>query len=167
MKKLLPILLALMGVGAGVGAGIVMKPGEEHATLADCGPLTSENTHNLAAAALLEEVDLLAQREYVKMSNQFVVPIVGEDRISSLVVVSLSVEVKPGATEAVYSREPRLRDGFLQVLFDHANLGGFKGSFTQSDKLDTLRRALMQVAKDHIGPSVTDVLITEIARQDA
>lgn len=168
MKKLLPVLLAIMGIGAGVGVGIVLKPTEEqHADMPDCIPTPGADGHEMAKAPEMEETDMLAVREYVKMSNQFVVPIVGPDRIASLVVVSLSLEVTPGQTASVYSREPRLRDGFLQVLFDHANVGGFAGSFTEADKLDGLRRTLLQTARDHVGPAVTDILITEIARQDA
>ena len=71
-----------------------------------------------------------ARPEYVKLNNQFVVPVVEDGRVAAMVVLSLSLEVEAGNTEAVYQREPKLRDAFLQVLFDHANVGGFCGSFT-------------------------------------
>ena len=63
--------------------------------------------------------------EYVKLSNQFVVPVVKGKTVVSLVVLSLSLEVPEGQKDAVFRREPKLRDSFLQVLFDHANIGGF------------------------------------------
>jgi flagellar FliL protein len=84
-----------------------------------------------------------------------------------MVVLSLSLEVAPGHTEDVYSREPKIRDAFLQVLFDHANSGGFRGSFTDGSNLVVLRRALQEKAVAVLGDIVTDVLITEIARQDS
>jgi hypothetical protein len=105
--------------------------------------------------------------EYVKLSNQFVVPIMGSQRVEALVVASLSVEVVSGTTQTVYLREPKLRDVFLQVLFDHANIGGFEGPFTAGDRMDILRSALLDAARSVLGPDVKDVLITEIARQDA
>jgi hypothetical protein len=88
------------------------------------------------------------------------------DRVQSLVVASLSVEISTGSTEVVYQREPKLRDAFLQVLFDHANIGGFSGTFTTGDRMRVLRGALMDAARSVLGPEVSDVLITEIARQD-
>ena len=81
-------------------------------------------------------------------------------------VLSLSLETVPGLTETVFAHEPKLRDLFLQVMFDHANMGGFQGAFTQSSNLETLRRALREVAQAQLGPDVTNVLIVDIVRQD-
>ena len=100
------------------------------------------------------------------MSNQFVVPVVGPDRVQALVVASLSIELASCAPEDVFQREPKLRDVFLQVLLDHANVGGFTGNFTASDRMENLRGALLEAARGVLGPRVRDVLITEIARQD-
>ena len=55
---------------------------------------------------------------------------------------------------------------FLQVLFDHANTGGFRGSFTDTRNLVQIRRALLEVAQKTMPNVITDVLIAEIARQD-
>ncbi len=60
-----------------------------------------------------------------------------------------------------------MRDSFLQVLFDHANAGGFDGAFTEAGAMDQLRGALREVAQRDLGEElVKDVLILEIARQD-
>lgn len=106
------------------------------------------------------------EAEYVKLNNQFVVPVVASDRIEALVVVSLSLETDAGLREAVYAQEPKLRDAFLRVLFDHANMGGFHGAFTRSDRLGPLRTALREVARGQLGAAVREVLIVDIARQD-
>ena len=78
----------------------------------------------------------------------------------SMVVLSLSLEVATGKSEDIYSREPKLRDAFLQVLFDHANTGGFSGSFTDGSNLIVLRTSLKEAAALVLGSSVNDVLIT-------
>ena len=91
---------------------------------------------------------------------------VREDRVRSLVVLSITLEVAAGTTAATYEREPRLRDEFLRVMFDHANMGGFDGAFTQADNLDLLRNALRQAADGALPHGTRDVLITDIARQD-
>ncbi|MCT4555150.1 MAG: flagellar basal body-associated FliL family protein [Pelagimonas sp.] len=165
MGKILPLILALLGTGIGVGAGLFLMPAEAPEQVADhpveCAP--SDAAHIETAAPKVEDP---ADVEYVKLNNQFVIPVVGTEKVESLVVASLSVEVVNGSSETVYSREPKLRDVFLQTLFDHANIGGFQGNFTHGERMEQLRRALLEAATPILGPIVSDVLITEIARQD-
>lgn len=166
MRKLLPIILALIGTAAGVGAGLFLMPAstteDAHASV-DCVAPMEEVDHATAEA---KQDGPTEGRDYVKLNNQFVIPVVGPDRVKALVVASLSVEVPTGSTEVVYAREPKLRDVFLQVLFDHANIGGFEGTFTSGDRMEVLRSALLEAARPVLGNDVSDILITEIARQD-
>lgn len=171
--KLLPILLVLIGVGGGIGAGLMLKPAPEPMEMLAANPCgdTGHDADGHAAASGDDhgedgEEAGDAAREYVKLNNQFVVPVVGQDKVESLVVMSLSVEVETGQQEQVFKREPKLRDAFLQVLFDHANMGGFAGAFTNSNNMDVLRRALRETARKVAGELITDVLIVDINRQD-
>ncbi len=107
-----------------------------------------------------------ADKEYVKLNNQFVVPVLAESKVTSIVLLSLSLEVALGEREHIFAVEPKLRDAFLQTMFDHANMGGFQGAFTNSSNLDVLRQALRETAHKIIGMSVSDVLIIDIARQE-
>ncbi len=173
MGKILPILLALIGLGAGVGAGIALRPAPEigaeappETCEADC-PAHDPGSEKAATSEEMAAPDPQAEGEFVKMNNQFVVPIVSEEKVSALVVMSLSLELDPGGTEIFYQREPKVRDAFLQVLFDHANAGGFDGMFTQGRKMDSLRLALVEMARKVMGDMVRDVLITDILRQDS
>lgn len=159
IRKLIPVLLALIGLGAGVGAGLFLRPApEEHAPGEDAAAAKTHAT---------EEADPEVVPEYVKLNNQFVVPVMEGGKVISMVILSLSLEVETGTSEQVYAREPKLRDAFLQVLFDHANAGGFQGSFTDGANLVLLRRALMETAAGVLGEVVKDVLISDIARQDS
>jgi hypothetical protein len=106
-------------------------------------------------------------RDFVRMSNQFVVPIVENGRVAALVILSLGLEVEEGATETVFAREPKLRDAFLQVLFAHANAGGFRGAFTEAATVAILRQALREAAVTVLGASAHDVLISDMVRQDS
>lgn len=153
MGKILPILLIVIGIGAGAGAGIFLRPDPSE---------PAAESHEESEAEEEQDPTL----EYVKLNNQFVVPIVEQARVSSLVIMSLSLEVPVGATEQVYAIEPKLRDNLLQVLFDHANSGGFRGVFTASDNMTALRRALLEAARKVLGRDVSDVLVSDILRQD-
>lgn len=170
MRKLLPVLLALAGLGLGGGAGFVLRPTADE--IVEINPCGEDEVHGEAVAedhakdAGHVDEDAAAVHEYVKLNNQFVVPVVEKSDVVALVILSISLEVAAGNSEAVFLREPKLRDVFLQVLFDHANAGGFDGAFTQSNNMDVLRSSLLEVARRIMGAVVTDVLIVDIVRQD-
>ena len=192
MKKiLLPLILLLFGAGGGVGAGIYLipPPAEETVAMGPCGdmpeapaedmtehaatdPEGADAAHGEAEAAGeaegAEPVDAGASTgfEYVRMNNQFVVPVVEGGAVKSMVVLTISVEVTSGTQDVVFTYEPKMRDVFLQVLFDHANSGGFDGQFTSAENMRALRRALRLAGQEAVGEQLHEVLITDIVRQD-
>jgi flagellar basal body-associated protein FliL len=151
--KILPILLGLIGFLIGGGAGYFLRPSPDPAVQTE--------------EAKPAEPDPAEAPEYAKLSNQFIVPVVQKGKVAAMVIMSLSLEVTTGSTPTVYDAEPKLRDKFLQVMFDHANSGGFGGSYTDGANLVLLRGALLEAAKAVLGDKVTDVLITDIVRQDS
>ncbi len=161
--KLVPIILVIVGTAVGTGAGLFLAPAKEKAECAEdpCAE-TAETGHDTKDEGDENE----ASREYIRMKNQFVVPVVRDEIIRSLVVLSLSLETEPGSSDTIHEREPKLRDSFLRVLFDHAHIGGFDGQFTESGRLSLLRVALLESAQAVIGPDITDILITDIVRQE-
>lgn len=164
MKLILPLILLIVGVGGGVGAGLALMPAPEPEIAANpCGD--GQGVDEMAEDHSMDPVPL-DDREYAKMNNQFVVPVVMNDRVTALMVMSLSIEVETGGQEAVFSHEPRLRDAFLQVMFDHANIGGFNGAFTATANMRLLREALQDAADRVMRGHISDVLITDIVRQD-
>ena len=210
MGKLIPIILVIVGLAGGVGAGIFLRPAAEETEMAECVEATDahaeatpahgeestdshgapvddhgaetdghgaveehaveadcvESAHEPATADSGGHGEDVAGVQYAKLSNQFVVPVVAEGRVSSLIVMSLSIEVDAAMLDTIYTMEPKLRDGFLSVMFLHANSGGFDGEFTRGEPMNDLRGSLRETAQDIMGHSVTDVLITEIIRQD-
>jgi flagellar protein FliL len=150
IKKLLPILIGLVGLGIGIGAGIFLRPAPAEMHVVEAAP-----------------PDPAMAPEYVKLANQFIVPVMVKGKVAAMVILSLSLEVEKGSTEEIYSIEPKLRDVLLQVMFDHANSGGFSGSYTDGANLLLLRKALLEAAKGVLLEKVSDVLIVDIVRQDS
>ena len=188
IKKLVPVLLALFGLAGGVGAGLTLKPAPaedaaqrettavgEHAAApegeakggtepaADASPAADHSATQAPPETAEGETPLF---DYVKLNNQFVIPVVKDGQVASMVILALSLEVTVGGSEQVYLLEPKLRDVLLQVMFDHANSGGFSGDFTQSTNMVVLRDALREAAIKTLGSMVSEVLIIDIARQD-
>ncbi|MCC0062960.1 MAG: flagellar basal body-associated FliL family protein [Defluviimonas sp.] len=178
MKKLLPLLLplllALIGAGAGAGAGRFFAAKESPPETAAAGA-AAESSHGTEADPAEKAADAHGggagpeegAHEFVKLNNQFVVPIVHSDEVTSLAILSISLEVEAGMSETVFAREPKLRDEFLQVLFEHANAGGFEGNFTSTGRVDALRTALLEAAQAALGKGVSQVLIVDFVRQDS
>ncbi|MEJ6396362.1 flagellar basal body-associated FliL family protein [Yoonia sp. 208BN28-4] len=165
---LLPIILLILGIGSGVGAGIFLKPAddvEEGSLTCTCddAKILPPDADDAAAEAVPANAE---GNEFAKLANQFVVPLVSNGEVSGLIAMSISLEVPEGGVEAAFALEPRLRDGFLQVMFDHANTGGFEGNFTSSSNMRILRRELLASAKRAAGDKISDVLILDIVRQD-
>lgn len=161
MGKLIPVILAIFGLGGGIGAGILARP--DHNAIAEidlCG--AEPDNYEESVDLELEEADVV----YVKLNNQFVIPVVLKGSVISLVVLSLTLEVSANNQDKVYQHEPKLRDAFLQVLFEHANAGGFEGSFTSGKNMSLLRNALLETAIKTFGKRVRDVLIVDLVRQD-
>ena len=171
LSKLLPIVFLALGLGAGIGAGVFLAPAQQSQTHGDSpdegDDLHGENdvSHFGSNASHGDDTEH-SDTEYVKLNNQFVVPVVQDGKVIAMVVLSLSLETTYGFREEVYAREPKLRDGFLQVMFDHSNMGGFRGTFTNSEMLELLRSALRDTARKELGQDVLNVLIVDIARQD-
>ncbi|SOC07661.1 flagellar basal body-associated protein FliL [Rhodobacter sp. JA431] len=180
LMKILPIILALIGLLGGGAAGYFLRPpppppeevategGGEHGAGADAGHAAPKADAH-AADTHGEEGDgheAEPTTEFVKLNNQFVVPVINGGQVASLVVLSLSLEVTLGSTEKVYAAEPKIRDSLLQVLFDHANAGGFNGAFTDTATMADLRRTMLEAVRMVIGDAALGVLVSDIVRQD-
>lgn len=178
IRLLLPVVLLLAGLGGGVVAGKMLSGGGED-TAADSqgedpghgaddghGEAEADDGHG-SSDGHGEEPDPNSPFEYVRLNNQFVVPLIRHGSVRSLVVLTLTIEIESGQNELVYDREPRLRDALLRVMFSHANVGGFDGSFTAVESMAPLREGLREAAQQVLGGVAHDVLIMDIVRQDA
>ncbi|QDL94766.1 flagellar basal body-associated FliL family protein (plasmid) [Paroceanicella profunda] len=173
MKKLLPVILVLLGIGGGLFAGQMLKPPapeEEQAHLAVTEPAHGDAVDHAAPEGdPLEPTPVKVPEEgweYNKLDKQFIIPVMSETRVRALIVMSISLETEPGLDTQIATREPKLRDAFLRVLFEHERSGGFSGVFTDPRTLSDLRISLRKVARSIVGPGVNDVLVTDILRQD-
>jgi flagellar basal body-associated protein FliL len=165
-RLIVPILLALFGLTAGAGAGYMLRPAPAPDAVGDTaakGEHGGAEAHDAAPSASDKPT---TPREYVRLNNQFIVPLVEQGRVSAMVIMALSVEIEQGQAALVYAQEPKLRDALLQAMFQHANAGGFRGSFTDTSNMRLLRQLLREEVRGVLGAAASDVFITDIVRQD-
>ena len=162
MKRLLPVILAIVGLAAGLGAGIFLQPQDPAETSATA--MVAPTDGDLAPPAAQDSAP--EDTEVLRLPNQFLVPLIGESGVRAMVVLGLALELRSDHRVDLQRHETRIRAVFLQLLFDHANLGGFDGLFTSGEQLQSLRRTLLEAARSEFGEVVRDVLITELVRQE-
>lgn len=167
------VLLAPLGLVGGLAAGHFAAPTPEvevsdKATPSEVGEQIGENT--LAGEPSRPEAKRPPTREgkaeYAKLDKHFVVPVIEDQTVDALVVVTMAIEVDDGATDLVYLHEPKLRDEFLSVLFNHGRSGAFKDGFSEPQNLEDLKASLNKAATHIIGKASRQVLLTSIIRQD-
>ena len=164
-RLLIPIVMMILGLAGGVLAGFLLGGAEQISGEDAPAPAATDHGSEMADPDPATPPSS-SDHEYVRLDNQFIVPVVRHGTVRSLVVLSLTVEMRPGQTDMVFEREPRLRDALLRVLFAHANAGGFDGHFTASAAMAPLREGLREAAVGVLGDAARDVLIVDIVRQD-
>ena len=159
MKKLLPLLIALLGLGAGVGAGLALKPapGQPRGRgRLRRRPRTADG-HAEADPRAARPPRPIPSRRRRRGEKKAREPSSPTSRWTS----PSSSRSSPArrwwrwwwsrsrsrptleAAPSVEAVKPRLRDSFLKVMFRHANSGGFDGSFTAGRKMEDLKSALL------------------------
>ena len=154
MKLILPIILILLGSVLGAGTGIYMRLSSQ-----------PEDAMMMEKEAKGEDEEKITY-DFVDLGKQFVVPVMDADSVTALVVLSIFVEVDPVAADKVRNNEPKIRDTVLQVLFRHAQSGGFEGAFTTGQPMRDLRMALSEAVTKIVGDGAKGVLVTDVVRQD-
>ena len=168
MKKILPILIILIAAIGGAAGGMVFRPPADMAAGEDAmaGENHGESNTSSKSSGRDDVEDMRGEYDYVKFSRQFVIPVINGGGVKALVVVDIQLEVEPGTSEAAFSREPKIRDAFLKVLYQIAHTGGFGGSLVSDYILKDMHDDLETAARAILGDSLHDVLITDLLRQD-
>ena len=155
MKKLLVILLCLAGFAAGAFGGSWLRGPAPPDTEA-------EGTAPHAETAKAEPV----KPAWFRIPTEFFIPILRNDSVQSVMILTLTVETSEENLPAVQTSEHKLRDALLSALMIHANTGGFDGNFTAETHLAKLRADLLAAAQKASDGLATGILIENIARQD-
>jgi len=165
MKKLLPILIALFGLGGGVAAGTIMKPADMltevphvedgHSDAMDKAGHGDDGDHETETAS--EDDDLI----YVGLEKPFFVPVVQYGKANTLVRLDIHLEVPTSLEEGVKKHDPKLRDAFLRAVMNFSYDGGFS-RVHGGEGFSILRDDLLVSAREILGPTVKTVLIGEI-----
>ena len=186
MQKIIALILVLAGAGGGIALGLQLKSGggANGHDAAKAGSHTAEgaashepagepagghsgDSHGEAAASGADHgAAATADRDYVKIGRQMIIPVVAGRETRALMLFDLALDVPRSMTELAYSAEPRLRDAFMRELFTMSNTGAFLTTYTDERVVAELRDRLQLAARRVMGDSKIDVLILDIMRQE-
>jgi len=178
MKAILNIALCCVAAVAGTFASSTLKakaaaPAETHAEAADKGHTKSDKNskddkhskskdkgHDKSSSKSSDDF------EFLKFKRQFVVPVIGEDRVEALVLLNIGISLSGDVKEELFRYEPKFRDVFMRELLGMSNAGYFNNELTDPNTYEVLRETLLRAAKEIQKDGVKDVLILDFARQD-
>ncbi len=170
MKKLLPILLAVIAVAVGAAGGFFLRaagspaaPGGEAATgqkevahaEKDAAHVANDDAHGKKGDAAV----------YMKFSRQFVTPIVAEGRPAAMMILDVNIEIDPALADTIYAEEPRLRDGVLKALLRQSAAGRLGSIFADPAVLEETRREILEEMRAIVGDGAKSVLIMDVGYQ--
>ena len=103
---------------------------------------------------------------YYKFSREFVIPLMREEQVESLIIMNLNLEVDSSFSGSLFSMEPKLRDNIMTTLIALSNDGRTLDNFSQVESYETIRSLVLQNLNSELGPGILNVLILDMAKQD-
>jgi len=103
---------------------------------------------------------------YHRFSREFVVPIMRDNRVRSLVILNLSIEADSSLSSRLFSEEPKVRDNIMTTLIMLSNEGDTLEDFTDIESYETIRSMILKNLDSIFAYGIHNVLIMDIAKQD-
>lgn len=103
---------------------------------------------------------------YYNFTREFVVPIIRDEQVVSLVILNLNLEVDNSISGKLFSMEPKLRDNIMTTLIGISNDGTTFNSMTQVENYEYIRSTILESLQEKVGKEILNVLIMDMARQD-
>ena len=192
VKQFVPAIIAALCIGIGGASAYFLKstmaasgePASTHAAASDEG-----NAHEKATEGHGEKKDSHADNKkkdsgghgkssshggdtaigdvtYYKFTREFVVPMIENDRVQSLVILNLNLEVDSAISQKLFSKEPVLRDNIMTTLIQLSSGGRTLYSITDVHNYETVRSEILTNLRNEVPEGIHNVLILDMARQD-
>jgi flagellar basal body-associated protein FliL len=108
-----------------------------------------------------------SESAFFRFSREFVVPMIQNERVSSLVILNINVESDAATSDKLFSQEPVIRDVIMTTLIEISGDGKTFQSMTSIENYETLRSLiLVALQKRFPDMGIKNILILDIARQD-
>lgn len=103
---------------------------------------------------------------YYRFSREFVVPVLKDDRVASLVILNINLEVDSNTSAQLFSMEPKLRDNIMSSLIALSSDGDVFNNITDVESYESVRSVVLMNLKNVVPHGIHNVLIVDMAKQD-
>ncbi|MDP1556534.1 MAG: flagellar basal body-associated FliL family protein [Hyphomonas sp.] len=103
---------------------------------------------------------------YYKFTREFVVPIIRNGRVQSLVILNLNIEADESISQKLFEMEPKLRDNIMTTLITLSNDGKTFESMTTVENYESIRSMVLMNLKTVVSTGINNVLIVDFAKQE-
>lgn len=134
------------------------KPKDDHGKKADKKDAHGSGGHGEAGGS--------SEVYYFKFTREFVVPIIRNGRVHSLVILNLNLEAEGDIASDLQSKEPKLRDNIMTSLITLSNDGTTFESVTSVENYELIRSTVLANLKSVMSTGINNVLIVDMAKQD-
>lgn len=168
MKKLIPLIIAVVGLGGGLAAGTMLKPAEPMMDIEHAEGMDDHGKAEMSAKGKDKDAKGGDTSEYiyVGLEKPFFAPVMKNNHRSGLVRLDIHLEIPADLKDQVEQHEPKLRDGFLRAVMNFSHEGGFS-RVHGADGFMVLSDDLLLSARSVLGNDVKAVLIGEILTRES
>jgi len=104
--------------------------------------------------------------EYFKFTREFVVPIMRESRVESLVILNINLEVDASEIQKLFAMEPKIRDNIMTTLIELGNDGSTLESIATLENYESIRATVLLNLQKILPNGIRNVLIVDMAKQE-
>jgi flagellar basal body-associated protein FliL len=104
--------------------------------------------------------------EYFKFTREFVVPIMRESKVDSLVILNINLEVDASLAPKLFAMEPKVRDNIMTTLVELSNDGSTLEAIANLENYESIRASVLKNLKVILPDGIRNVLIVDMAKQD-
>ncbi len=161
MNNIIVAVVACVGAIAGAIGGHVIRSsnGDSHGSAAGSGH--AERAHDAAKSSESE-----SKASYFRFTREFVVPQLSDGRVSSLVILHVSLETDSDLSQSLFSMEPKLRDNIMSTLIEIGSDGVTYENITSVESYESIRSLILMNIRNVVPEGIRNVLILDMAKQD-
>lgn len=106
------------------------------------------------------------EANYFRFSREFVVPLMRNERVASLIILNISLETDNSVTDKMFLMEPKLRDNIMTTLVHLSNDGSTLSALTSVDNYERVRAMILNNLENVVPSGIQNVLILDAGKQD-
>jgi hypothetical protein len=103
--------------------------------------------------------------DYFKFSREFVVPVMRESRVESLVILNINLEVDSSVSSKLFAMEPKVRDNIMTTLVELSNDGSTLEAIANLENYESIRATVLLNLQRIVPEGIRNVLIVDMAKQ--